>query len=186
MTKRLAIILAATMTATVAATAAGAPAQAQVRDMTLAEKVGQMIVSYVYGDNATAPSAADAAANQAMFGADVTTGAQAVAKYHLGGVIYFTWSHNLTAPTQIAALSNGLQHAAMADTGVPLQISTDQRAASSTASAPRSRSRRATWRWARPSTRAPPSAPRESAARSSKPSASTSSTPRLWTSTPTR
>jgi beta-N-acetylhexosaminidase len=126
MTKRLAIILAATMTATVAATAAGAPAQAQVRDMTLAEKVGQMIVSYVYGDNATAPSAADAAANQAMFGADVTTGAQAVAKYHLGGVIYFTWSHNLTAPTQIAALSNGLQHAAMADTGVPLQISTDQ------------------------------------------------------------
>jgi beta-N-acetylhexosaminidase len=95
-------------------------------DMTLAEKVGQMVVSYVYGDSATAPSAADAAANEAMFGAGVTTGAQAVAKYHLGGVIYFTWSHNLTSPPQIAGLSNGLQAAAMADTGIPLQVSTDQ------------------------------------------------------------
>jgi len=102
------------------------PAPDPLAGMTLAEKVGQMIVSYVYGDSATAPSAADAAANQAMFGADVRTGAQAVAKYHLGGVIYFTWSHNLAAPPQIAALSNGLQAAAMADTGVPLQISTDQ------------------------------------------------------------
>ncbi len=110
----------------------GAPASAQdaigrrIAAMSLAEKVGQMVVSYVYGDNATAPAAADVAANQAMFGADVSTGAQAVAKYHLGGVIYFTWSHNLNAPAQIATLSNGLQAAAMADTGVPLQISTDQ------------------------------------------------------------
>ncbi|WP_433376791.1 glycoside hydrolase family 3 N-terminal domain-containing protein [Actinoplanes sp. CA-142083] len=108
--------------------AGGTPAHESdpLKHMTLAEKVGQMIVSYVYGDSATAPSAADAAANQAMFGADVTTAAQAVAKYHLGGVIYFTWSHNLGTPVQIAALSNGLQHAAMADTGIPLQISTDQ------------------------------------------------------------
>ena len=124
MTKRLA--------AMVMVLALGIPTQAQAHErdplagMTLAQKVGQMFVSYVYGDSATAPSAADAAANQAMFGADVSTGAQAVAKYHLGGIIYFTWSHNLNAPAQIAALSNGLQQAAMADTGVPLQISTDQ------------------------------------------------------------
>jgi beta-N-acetylhexosaminidase len=110
----------------------GAPASAQdaigrrIAGMTLPEKVGQMVVSYVYGADATAPSAADVAANQAMFGADVSTGAQAVAKYHLGGVIYFTWSRNLNAPAQIAALSNGLQAAAMADSGIPLQISTDQ------------------------------------------------------------
>ena len=110
----------------------GGAAQAQdpigrrIATMTLAEKVGQMIVSYVYGDDATTVTAADAAANQTMFGADVTTGAQAVAKYHLGGVIYFTWSHNLNVPAQIAALSNGLQAAALGDTGVPLQISTDQ------------------------------------------------------------
>ena len=110
----------------------GGTAQAQdpigrrIAAMTLAEKAGQMVVSYVYGDGATTVTTADAAANQKMFGADVTTGAQAVAKYHLGGVIYFTWSHNLTAPAQIAALSNGLQAAAMGDTGIPLQISTDQ------------------------------------------------------------
>jgi beta-N-acetylhexosaminidase len=92
--------------------------------MTLAEKIGQMIVGYVYGENGTTVSAADAASNQAMY--QVDTGAEAVAKYHLGGVIYFTWSHNLTNPPQIAALSNSLQRAAMDDTGIPLQISTDQ------------------------------------------------------------
>ncbi|MBL7256273.1 glycoside hydrolase family 3 protein [Paractinoplanes lichenicola] len=106
------------------------PVTAAARDrlagMTLAEKVGQMVVSYVYGESATSVSAADATANEAMFGAGVTTGAQAVEKYHLGGVIYFTWSRNLANPPQIAALSNGLQRAAMGDTGIPLQISTDQ------------------------------------------------------------
>jgi len=102
------------------------PISRRIAAMTLAEKVGQMVVSYVYGDDATTVTAADAAANQKMFGAEVTTGAQAVAKYHLGGVIYFTWSHNLAGPAQIAGLSNGLQAAAMGDTGVPLQISTDQ------------------------------------------------------------
>ncbi|MDY7088369.1 MAG: glycoside hydrolase family 3 N-terminal domain-containing protein [Actinomycetota bacterium] len=111
---------------TVAAVPALAAARDQVASMTLEEKVGQMVVSYVYGESATSVSAADAAANEAMFGAGVTTGAQAVAKYHLGGVIYFTWSRNLANPPQIAALSNGLQRAAMADTGIPLQISTDQ------------------------------------------------------------
>ncbi len=104
------------------------PARAQdlLAGMTLAEKVGQMVVAYVYGESADTVTDADAAANRAMFGADVSTGAQAVAKHHLGGVIYFTWSRNLASPPQIAALSNGLQRAALADTGIPLQISTDQ------------------------------------------------------------
>jgi beta-N-acetylhexosaminidase len=92
--------------------------------MTLPEKVGQMFVSPVYGDSATTTAAADVAANQAAYGVD--TGAEAVARYHLGGVIYFTWSGNLANPQQIAALSNGLQQAAMATGGIPLQISTDQ------------------------------------------------------------
>jgi beta-N-acetylhexosaminidase len=102
------------------------PANAEdpTHKMTLAEKIGQMIVGYVYGEDGTTVSAADAASNQAMY--QVDTGAEAVAKYHLGGVIYFTWSHNLTNPPQIAALSNSLQRAAMDDTGIPLQISTDQ------------------------------------------------------------
>jgi beta-N-acetylhexosaminidase len=118
-----------TLAATLTLTWPGA-AQAKTPDplagLTLADKVGQMVVSYVYGSSATGVSAADAAANQAKFGPDVTTGAQAVAKYHLGGVIYFTWSDNLADPAQIAGLSNGLQAAALADSGVPLQISTDQ------------------------------------------------------------
>jgi beta-N-acetylhexosaminidase len=56
----------------------------------------------------------------------VDNGAAAVAKYHLGGVVYFTWSNNLANPAQLAELSNGLQASAMANGGIPLQISTDQ------------------------------------------------------------
>ena len=126
MTKRLAAVIAVTALGLSVPTPAQAYGKDPLAGLTLAEKVGQMFVSYVYGDSATAPSAADATANQAMFGADVSTGAQAIAKYHLGGVIYFTWSHNLNSPNQIAGLSNGLQAAAMADSGIPLQISTDQ------------------------------------------------------------
>jgi beta-N-acetylhexosaminidase len=105
----------------------GTPAAAAddpLQGMTLEEKVGQMFVGYVYGDSATAPSSADAAANVTRWG--VPTGAEVVERYHLGGVIYFSWSHNLGSPAQIAALSNGLQAAARAGGGVPLQISTDQ------------------------------------------------------------
>jgi beta-N-acetylhexosaminidase len=94
--------------------------------MTLPEKVGQMFVSYVYGDTATTQAPADVAANRARYGPDVDNGAALLARYHLGGIIYFTWTGNLANPQQIAALSNGLQQAATADHGVPVQISTDQ------------------------------------------------------------
>ncbi len=95
--------------------------------MTLEEKVGQMFVSEVYGDSATTTDPADVAANHKMYGADVDNGAEVLDRYHLGGVIYFTWSDNLKDPQQIAGLSNGLQQAATAGSdGVPVQISTDQ------------------------------------------------------------
>jgi len=101
------------------------PVERLLKGLTLEQKVGQMFVGYVYGDNATAPAAPDAAANTARYG--VATAAEVIARHHLGGVIYFTWSHNLGGgPAQIAALSNGLQAAARADAGIPLQISTDQ------------------------------------------------------------
>lgn len=100
------------------------PAQAVLAGMTLDQKIGQLFETYAYGDSATAPSASDTDANQALYGVD--SGAQLIAKYHLGSVIYFSWSHNLEDPTQIAELSNGLQQAA-ADAGdAPLLISTDQ------------------------------------------------------------
>ena len=51
------------------------------------------------------------AQNQILYGVD--TPAELVAKYHLGGVIYFAWSNNTVSPTQVAHLSNGLQQAAV-------------------------------------------------------------------------
>ncbi|MFF1559391.1 glycoside hydrolase family 3 protein [Streptomyces sp. NPDC058279] len=93
--------------------------------MSLAEKVGQLFVSRAYGHSATAPAPADARINQAQFG--VRTAAELVARYHLGGVIYFGWAHNTLNPQQIAALSQGLQQAAGGSgAGVPLLLSTDQ------------------------------------------------------------
>lgn len=93
--------------------------------MSLAEKVGQLFVSRAYGHSATEPDPADAAKNLELFG--VRTAAEVVARYHLGGVIYFGWAHNTRTPHQIAALSAGLQQAALASRpGVPLLLSTDQ------------------------------------------------------------
>ncbi|MFF4008253.1 glycoside hydrolase family 3 N-terminal domain-containing protein [Streptomyces sp. NPDC001717] len=105
-----------------------APARAPRRlldGMSLAEKVGQLFVSRAYGHSATDPDPADAEQNLALFG--VRTAAELVARYHLGGIIYFAWAHNTRTPHQIAALSAGLQEAALA-TGprIPLLLSTDQ------------------------------------------------------------
>ncbi|MFE9632848.1 glycoside hydrolase family 3 protein [Streptomyces sp. NPDC006463] len=93
--------------------------------MSLAEKVGQLFVSRAYGHSATDPDPADAAKNQELFG--VRTAAELVSRYHLGGIIYFAWAHNTRSPHQIAALSAGLQEAALAaGPGIPLLLSTDQ------------------------------------------------------------
>ena len=73
--------------------------------MSLEQKVGQLFVPYV--DGATADD--QHPENRRRFGVD--TPAEAVAKFHLGGVIYFAWSGNTVNPTQIAELSNGLQRA---------------------------------------------------------------------------
>ncbi|MFD7158287.1 glycoside hydrolase family 3 N-terminal domain-containing protein [Kribbella sp. NPDC059898] len=113
-----------TVAASPAATAAAAHPDRWVRDtlrrMTLEQKVGQLFVCYAYG-----PTAATAdARNTSLYG--VATPAEVVAKYHLGGVIYFTWTDSVRTPEQIAGLSNGLQAASLANTGVPLQIGTDQ------------------------------------------------------------
>lgn len=93
--------------------------------MSLDEKVGQLFVSRAYGHSATDPDPADAEQNLAAFG--VGTAAELVSRYHLGGIIYFAWAHNTRGPQQIAALSVGLQQAALT-TGprIPLLLSTDQ------------------------------------------------------------
>ncbi|MEU4794320.1 glycoside hydrolase family 3 N-terminal domain-containing protein [Streptomyces sp. NPDC023327] len=94
--------------------------------MTLEEKVGQLFVMHVYGHTATDPDPDDIAANTEELG--VRDAAELVARYHLGGVIYFGWAHNTRDPHQIAALSAGIQRAAATalPSGVPVLISVDQ------------------------------------------------------------
>ncbi|NEA15716.1 glycoside hydrolase family 3 protein [Streptomyces halstedii] len=93
--------------------------------MSLEEKVGQLFVMRVYGHSATAPDQVDIDANLDEIG--VRTAAELIARFHVGGIIYFTWAHNTRDPHQIADLSNGIQRAALAQpTPLPLLISTDQ------------------------------------------------------------
>ncbi|MGW2018826.1 glycoside hydrolase family 3 protein [Streptomyces sp. NPDC001927] len=99
--------------------------QALISRMSLEEKVGQLFVMRVYGHSATAPDQVDIDLNLKEIG--VRTAAELVEKYHVGGVIYFSWAHNTRDPHQIADLSNGIQRAALAQpTPVPALISTDQ------------------------------------------------------------
>ncbi|WP_128378771.1 glycoside hydrolase family 3 protein [Streptomyces cavernae] len=135
-TSRRTVLAASAATAAAAAGALGAaPAhslpsddarlRALISRMTLEEKVGQLFVMRVYGHSATAPDQADIDANLKEIG--VRTAAELVAKYRVGGVIYFTWAHNTRDPHQIADLSNGIQRASLdLPRGLPLLIATDQ------------------------------------------------------------
>ncbi|MFF4539365.1 glycoside hydrolase family 3 protein [Streptomyces aureus] len=99
--------------------------RALISRMTLEEKVGQLFVMRVYGHSATAPDQADIDANLKEIG--VRTAAELIAKYRVGGIIYFAWAHNTRDPHQIAALSNGIQRASLDQPrGLPVLISTDQ------------------------------------------------------------
>ncbi|MGV9708201.1 glycoside hydrolase family 3 protein [Streptomyces sp. NPDC003483] len=99
--------------------------RALISRMTLEEKVGQLFVMRVYGHSATAPDQADIDANLTELG--VRTAAELIARYRVGGIIYFTWAHNTRDPHQIAALSNGIQRVSLAQPrGLPVLISTDQ------------------------------------------------------------
>ncbi|MDX3454660.1 glycoside hydrolase family 3 protein [Streptomyces sp. ME02-8801-2C] len=96
-----------------------------VSRMTLEEKVGQLFVMRVYGHSATTPDQADIDANLAELG--VRTAAELIARYRVGGIIYFAWAHNTRDPHQIADLGNGIQRASLGlPRGLPVLISTDQ------------------------------------------------------------
>lgn len=84
-----------------------ARAAAMTRTLSVPQKVGQLLVPTVPGTTAAAG------------------GAELVRQYHLGGVIYFT--PNIRSADQLAALSDGLQRAALSQPpGIPLLIGTDQ------------------------------------------------------------
>ncbi|MEU0657754.1 glycoside hydrolase family 3 protein [Streptomyces lavendulocolor] len=121
---------AAAAAVTGAATPAGAASDERrlerlISRMSLGEKVGQLFVMRVYGHSATDPDQADVDANLKEIG--VRTAAELIARYHVGGIIYFSWAHNTRDPHQIADLSNGIQRAALGRAvPVPLLISIDQ------------------------------------------------------------
>ncbi|TDE92853.1 ScyD/ScyE family protein [Occultella glacieicola] len=105
-------------------TPTAAEIDAIVASMSLDELIGQMTWTHVYGSSAD--DASMAASNQARYGVD--TPAEVVEKYDLGGVLYFAWSGNTASPDQTAALSNGLQEAALGEDGpgLPLAVTIDQ------------------------------------------------------------
>ncbi|MFI9495528.1 glycoside hydrolase family 3 N-terminal domain-containing protein [Streptomyces halstedii] len=118
-------VVAAPGTAQASGTSTDSRLKRLIARMSLEEKVGQLFVMRVYGHSATAPDQADIDANLDEIG--VRTAAELIARYHVGGIIYFTWAHNTRDPHQIADLSNGIQRAALAQpTPLPLLISTDQ------------------------------------------------------------
>ncbi|MET8829355.1 glycoside hydrolase family 3 protein [Streptomyces sp. NPDC004610] len=120
------------MTATPALASGERPADRDARlrrliaGMSLEAKVGQLFVTYFYGHSATTPDPNHEASNLRELG--VRTIAEAIAKYHLGGVIYFSgWAGNIRDLHQIADLTNGVQRASLAlRTPIPSLISIDQ------------------------------------------------------------
>lgn len=94
--------------------------------MTLEQKVGQLFVQELYG---THPDE-DSADNLRIYG--YSKASDVVRNLHLGGAIYFAWTHSYAGgPTGVARLSNGLQQAALEiprgnKVSVPLIIATDQ------------------------------------------------------------
>lgn len=100
-----------------------------------AQSVGQLFMVYVYGSGAQSATPAQQAANMALFG--VATPAEVVRRWHPGGIILIDTnnldpsrpalsSDNVDNAAQITALTAGLQQGALADTGLPLLIATDQ------------------------------------------------------------
>ena len=100
-----------------------------------AQTVGQLFMIYVYGSGVNRATAAQRAANVALYG--VPTAAEVLRRWHPGGIILIDHNNldeqrpelstgNVGNPAQIAGLTAGLQKSALADAGIPLLIATDQ------------------------------------------------------------
>ncbi|WP_102692253.1 glycoside hydrolase family 3 protein [Rummeliibacillus pycnus] len=99
----------------------------QVKNMSIEEKVGQLFIVHAYGKTTIDPEFAATNREKNRGGANFK---EIIEKYHIGGVIYFNWSHNIGSPVdfnQVQSLSNGLQEIALKQKSkIPLFISTDQ------------------------------------------------------------
>ena len=87
-------------------------------EMTLEGKVGQLFVVEVFGTSANDEDSR----NRDAYGVD--TPAAIVEDLGVGGVLYF--AENVSNPLQVAMLSNDLQTAAAAGSGIGLLIAADQ------------------------------------------------------------
>ncbi len=100
-----------------------AQAKAQMRGMSLDQKIAQLFVVSVWGQSADEAHPT----NKQNYGVD--TPAQVIEKFGVGGVIYFNNSgtDNVDGPLQLAKFSNGLQRAAVRhNTHLPLLVAIDQ------------------------------------------------------------
>ncbi|GLW66406.1 beta-N-acetylhexosaminidase [Actinomadura rubrobrunea] len=97
-----------------------------LKAMTLEEKAAQLFVLQVYGKSADTTDPADVARNRRLYGVD--NAAQLIARYKPGGIIYYSVDPaNVDNPRQLAAFSNGIQRAALAQrVPIPALISIDQ------------------------------------------------------------
>ncbi|WP_433323263.1 glycoside hydrolase family 3 protein [Spirillospora sp. CA-294931] len=131
----LAAALAAAMTASLGPATARAAAPDTGKDprltrliaaMTLEEKAAQLFVLQIYGKSADTADPADVARNRRLYGVD--NAAQVIARYKPGGFLYYSADPpNVESPQQLAAFSNGIQRAAMAQPHrVPATIGIDQ------------------------------------------------------------
>jgi beta-N-acetylhexosaminidase len=77
---------------------------ASAKDLTLEEKVGQLLMVHFHGETANEEAQV------------------AVQELHVGSIIYYNWANGLNSPEQVARLSSGLQTLAR----IPLIIAVDQ------------------------------------------------------------
>lgn len=80
-----------------------------IDEMTLEEKVGQLLVVHFNGTTANEDAR------------------RLIEEAHVGGFIYYNWANGLESPSQVKQLSDGLQSIALSKgIGVPLLIAVDQ------------------------------------------------------------
>lgn len=101
-----------------------AQAQQLVARMSVKEKVGSLLMPQFAGRSATSVTSAEAGVNERAFG--VRTVAEAIRRYHLGGVIVMP--QNVTGAKQVTRLNRGIAVAGRKDAGsaLPLLVGVDQ------------------------------------------------------------
>lgn len=85
------------------------PAHPKVSELSLEEKVGQLLMVHFHGEEANEDAR------------------RLIQELHVGGIIYYNWANGLHSPQQVARLSQGLQQiAGSTPHALPLLIAADQ------------------------------------------------------------